>query len=447
MEYLVLLFITEIFFLMISYFSTGRDILRPINVMLGMFCLSTFIALLNVFNWNIVYSWRSYFILSTGLLVALMADVFAYKKNDKKAIVSKRELKKIDISTYKIYFIILVELVILFLYYREIRRLAILDGYVDGANLLWHFRNITSYTSEESLRGIISLLIKFIDAVAYVLSFVLINNLFSKKIKKSEVVLFSIPILLFAGKVLMSSARMELLRWGAYSFVVSYILYKYKVGWDKNTTKRYVTKGLILIPVVLLLFYYASSIIGRSTTRSMFDYISTYAGGSIQHFNQYIDSPTTTEHFGEETFPAVYTMFKRIGLTDYSRPVHLEMRQLGVTQGNVYTFFRRPYNDFGYFGMLIFTFILIFFFSNVYSKFKYKHNSYRNDCVIIFYSYLFYWIVLSSVEQYSIGFVSMGTVLTLIYFRLLYFFFIQLKIQKSKIIIYKSKEGILNEGE
>ncbi len=438
MGYLILLYVTILVLLLISYNITGKDILRPINVMLAVFLLSATFTLLNVKNWNIEYSSKAYFVLTSGLITALIADYIFYSKyiyKKSNSLQKEREIKPIIVKNWKIVLLSIVELGILFLYYKEIKRLAILDGYIPGANLLWHFRNITSYTGEESLNGFVSILIKFVDAVAYIITFIIINNLLSKKVKLKKMYIYFFPIVIFTIKVLMASGRQELLRWGAYALLTSYILYKFKVGWQKNITFKYFKKIIIIVPLALLLFYYATNIIGRGTTRTIFQYISTYVGGSIQHFNQFIEDPIVLEHFGEETFPGVYSFLHKFGLTDYTRIVHLEMRRLGITQGNVYTFFRRPYNDFGFFGMVIFTFAVIGFFSRNYSRIRYKNDSYKTDYNIIVYSYLFYWIVLSSIEQYSIGVISIGTIMILVMMRAVYFFLVQIDIEHAKIKI------------
>jgi len=413
-----------------------RDIFRPSTLMLSVFIISTLIAIINVFNWNIDYLPKTIMILSIGFLCAITADYCAFFIF-KDVHIKKQKLLIIYISYWKTGFIILFEVISLFLYYKEIQRLAILDGYVSNSNLLWHFRNITSYKAEESINGFISILIKFIDTFGYVFTFALIQNFLNKKLKFWQVIIYIMPIILFAVKVLIGSGRQELLRWVAFSLVVSYILYQYKNGWSKSVSAKYIYKALIILPIVMILFYMATNIIGRETNKTFFQYISTYAGGSIQHFNQYIANPSlsTETHFGAETFPGVYSLLKRIGLTDYSRSVHLEMRILGVTRGNIYTFFRRPYHDFGIFGMCLMTFIVFFIFSWKYSSFKTKELNQKTNYSIICYSYLFYWIVLSSIEQYSIGIVSIGTVITLILMKCAYTFLFELYIEDGKLKI------------
>ncbi|EOI57113.1 O-antigen polymerase [Enterococcus gilvus] len=430
------LFIIEVFLIFLMLSITKNDIFRPSLLMLSVFAISTFFAVLNIYNWNIKYSFKAFAIMLLGFLMAVLADYlmfFFYKNYHSK----EQKLQIMVIDNWKILLVILLDLITIFLYYQEIKRLATLGGYIDGANLLWHFRNVTSYEAEASLNGLVSLLIKIVDAFGYVFTFAFIQNFLSKEISLKKYFAYVIPIVLFAIKVLMGSGRQELLRWVAFSLVVSCILFQYQTGWSKNISLKYIKRAFVLVPVVLVLFYLATNVIGRETTRTFFQYISTYAGGSIQHFNQYIiDPPLVVEnHFGAETFPGVYSLLNRFDLTNYTRSVHLEMRQLGITQGNIYTFFRRPYHDFGLIVMCMMTFFIILFFSGWYSSFKKRVLNRKTNYSIICYGFLIYWVVLSSIENYTIGIVSLGTVVTLIVIKCVYTFLFGFSIKKGVITI------------
>ncbi|MDT2433691.1 O-antigen ligase [Enterococcus avium] len=435
-----ILFIIEIFLIFLMLSITQNDIFRPSILMISVFALSTFFALLNVFNWNINYSQKAFGIIILGFLVAIFADYYMYYLH-KNLRGEHQDLKVLLVDHWKIFVVILFELISIYLYYQEIKRLAAIGGYVEGANLLWHFRNVTSYEAEASINGLVNLLIRTTDAFGYIFTFALIQNYLSKKIRLSQYIIYIVPVGLFAFKVLMGSGRQELLKWVAFSLIVSYLLYQYRTGWSKSVSFKYIKRGFILIPIVLILFYLATNIIGRGTTRTFFQYISTYAGGSIQHFNQYVTNPplVVENHFGAETFPGIYSFLNRFGITNYTRSVHLEMRQLGITQGNIYTFFRRPYHDFGLIGMCLMTFFVILFFSGWYSSFKGKILNRKTNYSIICYSYLVYWIILSSIENYSIGIISIGTVITLVIFKIVYIFLFSFSFKKG-IITFKSME-------
>ncbi|MTW25656.1 oligosaccharide repeat unit polymerase, partial [Streptococcus pneumoniae] len=115
---------------------------------------------------------------------------------------------------------------------------------------------------------------------------------------------------------------------------------------------KYMRLGFVGLIAGIPTFYYSLFLSGRSTTRTVFESISTYLGGSIQHFNQYIQNPIgVAEVFGDESFVAIMNILGNLGFVNYNSTVHLEFRQLGITMGNVYTFFRRPWHDFGLVGM------------------------------------------------------------------------------------------------
>ena len=152
---------------------------------------------------------------------------------------------------------------------------------------------------------------------------------------------------------------------------------------------------------------------GNPVSYTHLDYISLYIGGSIQHFNQYIMDPgPSNKIWGQECFPNVYSFLWDIGIKLYKGNVYLDFRQLNnETRGNVYTFFRRPLQDFGLLGMYLFTFLVAVFFAYCYYKKISNHRaSYRCDQRILFYSYCFYEIVMASIEQMCFSYVSIGDV-------------------------------------
>ena len=425
----VLLFFEICFFIIVSLITRG-DIFRPGLLMIAVFTLSTSIAAINVNEWNIDYSSKTVLIITVGLFCACFVEVLSSASSmgvlrTRNNILADQEIPfpVLEVKPLVIFLGILVELLAIYFYRQEIIRLATLGGYVEGANLLWHFRNITSYQAEETLNPIVSMLVKLVDALGYVFTFFIIRNYIAGEHRFRKLLGLVIPIVLFAVKVLMGSGRLELLRWTAFAIVADYIILNYRYKWQRQLSMKFVARVLVIIPIVFILFYLATSLIGRATSRSIYDYICTYAGGSIQHFNQYIidPSPSMESHFGAETFPGVYSFLKSLGLSDYTRSVHLEMRQLGITQGNVYTFFRRPYHDFGLFGMCVMTVCVVALFSRWYQRIKIEtHMTKESEVSMLLYSYLIYWILLASIENYAIGIISFSSFYTIVMIYLLY---------------------------
>ena len=140
-------------------------------------------------------------------------------------------------------------------------------------------------------------------------------------------------------------------------------------------------------------------------------------GYPIYLFDLYVKNPSTPVVFGEESLIGVNTFLsKYFGMDVFVRNVNLEFRyKNGYYLGNVYTFFRRPLHDFGFFGMLIFTALVALLFSWIYyGKIKWKSRTVSTDCWSIVYGYLFYWVVASSIVQYSQTYISLNVLILIL---------------------------------
>ncbi|HFI0576103.1 TPA: O-antigen polymerase [Streptococcus suis] len=423
MELLLALFIGLLLLLFFNYFSSQRDILSPSVVMTAMFVVSTLFALINAKNWNIDYELLSTFYILSGIIVFSIPVTIASNKVG--AIPEIVSYRKLSISTWKIIFAILVDLVIIYLYRKEMYQLAAQAGY-SGQSIQWFIRNSTSYEGSIEFSAKIRLLVRFVDITAYIFLFTFINN-FIYNVKRKSNLLLLVPVMLFAYKTVLTGGRLDILKLMFAAVVQAYILQKAKVGWKKVISGRYVMYGLTGLLVGIPSFYYGLFLVGRTTTRSMMESVSTYIGGPIQHFNQFVQNPTSpSRYFGSESLTPILNILGDLGLIDYNETVHLEFRQLGVTIGNVYTFFRRPLHDFGPVGMYLFVFLVGVLFAYLYYVvIRSKRRSDLWDMNVMVYSYLFYWIFLSSIEQYSMTIISVFTLIAIILFYLLSIFYWQ----------------------
>ncbi|HEM3681987.1 TPA: oligosaccharide repeat unit polymerase [Streptococcus suis] len=391
--------------------------------MTAMFVVSTLFALINAKNWNIDYELLSTFYILSGIIVFSIPVTIA--SNNVGAIPEIVSYRKLSISTWKIIFAILVDLVIIYLYRKEMYQLAAQAGY-SGQSIQWFIRNSTSYEGSIEFSAKIRLLVRFVDITAYIFLFTFINN-FIYNVKRKSNLLLLVPVMLFAYKTVLTGGRLDIMKLMFAAVVQAYILQKAKVGWKKVISGRYVMYGLTGLLVGIPSFYYGLFLVGRTTTRSMMESVSTYIGGPIQHFNQFVQNPTSpSRYFGSESLTPILNILGDLGLIDYNETVHLEFRQLGVTIGNVYTFFRRPLHDFGPVGMYLFVFLVGVLFAYLYYVvIRSKRRSDLWDMNVMVYSYLFYWIFLSSIEQYSMTIISVFTLIAIILFYLLSIFYWQ----------------------
>lgn len=423
MELLLALFIGLLLLLFFNYLSSQRDILSPSVVMVAMFIVSTLFALINAKNWNIDYEPLSTFYILSGIIVfSIPVTIASNKVGATPEIVSYR---KLSISTWKIIFAILVDIVIIYLYRKEMYQLAAQAGY-NGQSIQWFIRNSTSYEGSIEFSAKMRLLVRFVDITAYIFIFTFINN-FIYDIRRKSNLLLLVPVFLFIYKTSLTGGRQDILKLLVAAIVQTYILQKAKVGWRKVISGRYMMIGLTGLLFGIPSFYYGLFLVGRTTTRSMMESVSTYIGGPIQHFNQFVQNPTSpSRYIRSESLTPILNILGDLGLIDYNETIHLEFRQLGVTIGNVYTFFRRPLHDFGPVGMYLFVFLVGVLFAYLYYVvIRSKRRSDLWDMNVMVYSYLFYWIFLSSIDQYSMTIISVFTLIAIILFYLLSIFYWQ----------------------
>lgn len=439
MEYIFLLLLSILFILFFFFLCLEGDIFAPTIIMCIMFFISTFIAVLNGREWKIDYCFEAYFLITTGIAIFGITEIIfkKYTKSASRKIENKIVLqdRSIKIQNWKIIFTVILDFCILFLYYQGMKSVVAESGY-GLTNIQYNYRRITSYEAADSMSMWILLITKFLDASAYIFFYIFINNaIINRKLKKN--ILLLVPVIIFCVKTLLSGGRQDILKIIFFGLVVSYILYQQKKGWKLKVSFKYMFIGMLVFLIMIPLFYYALELTGRESSRTLFQVLSTYVGGSIQQFNQYVQSPVEKSHFfGNETLTPILNMLGKIGLIDYHNTVHLEFRRLGVTIGNVYTFFRRPLQDYGIGGMYIFTAMVSAFFSFEYHfKIRRMDTGYKQDIRNMIYAYLFYWIMLSSIEQYSMTMISAYTVLAIMMIRLMSWFYFRVDIVGSKAYI------------
>ncbi|WP_447584578.1 O-antigen polymerase [Streptococcus pasteurianus] len=443
MEFLLCLFFGLLLLLVFNYLFSQRDILSPTVVMTVMFIISTVFALINARNWNIDYDPLATFYILTGIIVfSIPILISANKIKPTSEIVTYR---KLSISTWKVVFAILTDIIIIYLYKKEMYSIAAQAGY-GGEHLQWFIRNSTSYEGSMEFSATLRILVRFVDITAYIFLFTFINNSLYKVVNKRELLLL-VPIFLFIYKTSLTGGRLDIIKLVVAAVVQAYILQKAKFGWNRIISGRYMIIGIAGLLIGIPSFYYGLFLVGRTTTRTLMESISTYLGGPIQHFNQFIQNPPLpSKYIGSETLVPILNMLGNAGIIDYHSTVHLEFRQLSSTIGNVYTFFRRPLYDFGPIGMYLFVFCIGALFSYFYFIIiRSRRRSDFWDMNVMIYSYLFYWVFLSSIEQYSMVIISVFTLIAIILFYVLSIFYWQFSFTPRGVIFINKDNEIQRE--
>lgn len=418
MNYIFWLYISEIILFIIFFKLSGKDILSPSVMFISVFIISTSFALLNVSKWNIEYSLEAYIVLITGIGSFALVDIIVKRKYNRSGIYQnlyKLERKAITVDWWKLILVISIDAITLMLVYAEMIRIVKHYG-AYGNNVIASYKILTSILAivdqEHAMNFLVAQLVKLVEGWGEIFAFLLILEW--AKTGKIKKIAYVMPIVSSIFMYILFGNRFALIRLIAYMLCCYYILWHGYRDWDRNLSWQYIRSGIIILAIFLPMFYGLTTVVGRKQTRSMFDYISMYAGGSIQHFNQYIQEPPMKDGvLGGESLPTLNNFLYKFGIVDKQSVVHLEFRQLYKgTSGNVYTFFRRLIQDYGYFGMYAITMLISYVFSKYYRKKIIGCNQDIGVYLIrtVIYSHFFPWIMTASIEQYMFSYISVNNI-------------------------------------
>ncbi|HEM5348789.1 TPA: oligosaccharide repeat unit polymerase, partial [Streptococcus suis] len=306
----------------------------------------------------------------------MMGNIF-WGKRVKRTTYLNFDFQEITIDKWKLYFLIIFNFFIVIWYFLKIR--SIVGGGSIG-EIFQEYRRIGVNQLEgkdvETVGGIINQFLKIVEGTGYVAGFTLINNYIYKSKKWQQNVMLVILIGLSILPGLFGAGRTQVLKLLSSFAIMSYVIWQQKYGWNKVMSWKVLGKGTLAAFIGIPAFYYSLALLGRSTTRSLLDYSSNYLSSGMILFSKYIEEPVTRIMWGEESLPNILKVLHALNLSPASTSYNLEFRRLGIGYSNIYSFFRRPYHDFGLLGMYIFVALIALWFSFLYfGKIKYMSQS------------------------------------------------------------------------
>ncbi len=424
MNYIYILLIAEILVFLLSYSLTEQDILSPACTMCIMFILSTAFAVLYVDKWGIIFRFDSFLILTSGLFLFCAVTVVL------KQIFLKCESDDITTCDYNcsndkpqfilISLFVIFDLLVCAWYYVTLTQYVGTDT-LGFSELAARYREIRTLELAEGVTGdaaggLLNQFLKVVKASGYVASFLIISFSVRKSgLPKIRTIGLIVTTVLSLVPSFLNASRGEVIKLICFMFIVYYIIWQQKYDWKRDFSRKMVRIGLVALVIGIPIFYYAASWMGRSTQIEMMDYVPLYLGASIQLFNLYVGKPVLAKGFGEESLVGLSKLASILGFGNMSTSMNLEQRDLGFYSSNVYTFFRRPLHDFGLLGMYVFTIMVALLFSYIYyGKIRNRKKSSFTDRWVLVYGYLYYWLILSSIDQYSQSYLSVGAVTIII---------------------------------
>lgn len=408
------LLVMLIIILFISYKIFCKDIMQPAIIMNIMYIISVGCACVNVNKWNISLNIVTFFIILLGTIEFIIINYLFYKKiqkNNYKESSKKNTQIKFNIKKWKVTFICIFNIITILCFIYYVVSIAKHYGNFDSfSQALSIFKEHTSYNNDVSLPKYVNWLQKFTYPFAYIMLFYylkdIVNSNKNEKVKKAiSNIYYLISPICFIIQEFITSNRLSILSLLLGVIVMLAIIYYEKYNWNKLLPFKSIFIICVFGVLFVVGFYYSATLVGRKNSKKMIDYITLYAGGSIECLNLYIKEPPKNENYivGQESF---YYLIKN--LNDYklihvnSFPtIHLEFRHNNDEMiGNVYTAYRRWINDFGYFGAFVLNGIMAAFYGLFYNILKKISNIKLKDFFVILYAYMAYPVFLHCIDGY-----------------------------------------------
>lgn len=246
-----------------------------------------------------------------------------------------------------------------------------LDNSLDTSNFMKMAKQVRDLTSTMYSAGGVSFnsgfsfacrqLQKLTIAIGYVLACRLgwlISKPDTLRQRLRDLIVVLLVLFLCCLDVLLTGGRRDILYFSV-AGISSYALFCIRDGISsRKVLKKAMIICVILLPIAMVLFWLASSWVGRWTNSGLFEYISFYFGCGIPTLQKMIEEGIKeATQFGQYTLYYFYSFLYKFGLVQNLGSSSLGWVRFGEYVSNVPTSFAGYYFDFGLVGVAFLTFL------------------------------------------------------------------------------------------
>ena len=393
---IVLLFLSIIF--ISSIYASNKCFGAPAVIFSASFLFSGMWAYGYAGAWNRSLQWNTSVIIVTCVFLFVFTCVISshfhrrlkYYSNYKYANIDL-DYEYINIDKWKVIAYLIIEILIITIYARQIIR---------GSNSLLLSDAINSVymgRAELSLPLHIRILLAVIRGGGYWFSYVIVVNfLKSKKIEWLMVIIVVLSMIATSLAGSRGTSICLLLSFPAYVLILSYRNNRF----NRSIKIKYIISGIILIIILLWIFPRIKILLGRGTSSSGMNHVAVYVGAEFFNLDRYLNSfdiPTNTGTFASLTFSSLETtLAKYFGFT-INKPYmpYPYIYSNGLFLGNVYTVLYVFLYDFGYLGSLVAVALYAWFCQIVFDKASTTIIDNKIPISVLIYGYLFGLLTMS----------------------------------------------------
>lgn len=299
MIYLLLALLIGLF--LAAFFVSGEDILAPSVIACFMWIFSTTCAIYNIDNWGIQLHLNTIVAIFVGLCSFMLGDSLGKnvptmswgKSRNRMSLRHQTTVKVIPVSGFFFLLFLIVGIFTIFLQYRWV--LSQVGGIGVWSDMMTAYRSGNSTYSLDAISkpSLLSNMEILLTVNAYVSAYIGINNIFAGGKISHQLKMF-LPGLLFAVDKILNAGRGDILLFIGAIVLGVYICMQRKSNWKKKISWKYIKYMFFALIGVTAFFSISRSWVGRTNEEDMLEYITTYAGGSVQLFDMYMQDPEPT---------------------------------------------------------------------------------------------------------------------------------------------------------
>ncbi len=415
---MILLFSVFIIIIFLFAYNYLDGFLSPTVQISGMFFIGAISFLLYSNYWNTDLSISTFSVLCVGIFLffigEVLATLFHFKRINCSFVRPQAELLNEEFLTEKHYyidsrnyfFLLSISILALVLHYKYTLQLSIAAGNTSSdfsrmINMAYYAKYNLDNIPHEPFYTTIGLVIGHCFAL-YCLFILCLTSI--RKTWSFASIIYIIPVIIYILQIMLNGGRTSFLRIIIFTMLCYIYLYQ-RCSINRSQQWKVFIKVIVLI-VVFFLVYRFYGVLRGSLNTDLYSLLS-YPGSTIQALNVYLDKPSYSTVFGEETLITIRHILSRFGLTNYTRNVELSSVYWENGATNIYTAFRRYIADYKPVGCMIILLILGVFYGSLKSNLK-RSNRITS---LIFYSYLSYPVIeFLFEERFFISIISAGTV-------------------------------------
>lgn len=392
-NFIYILFFSELLLIAISYTFSRGNLLSPSFVSYVMFAISTICVIYNVDLWDVHYSGIAYLFTMSGLISMLLPELLILKiVGHKKTVVLQDAF--INVKPYNIKTALLIIVACLSIGMTVLYAYYVLNN---GASIGGVGLNAIGYLKHEGESNAISKISYRLSMILfYGYTYIVFFNVIKAKCKLKTQLLNMVPIVCFFIVTFFNGNRMGFLKCLSAFYVIA-LAFTYQTCVFAKKDIRKIIKYVVLGGIILVVSFYLMRVIMKVNTttsdRSFIDYITYYIGSPVLLFSKYLDDPYSVHSintlFGETTLTSLW---QELGFNPVYENKMLYVGGNSMFAGNAMTFFQQAHNDYGLFGMCLFTFIVYMFFDIAVYKWVLKRNKIGGIVTLMF----FYYVVVTS---------------------------------------------------